>query len=105
MTQRPRLTYAGGDVELVARLPDGRALAAYVDRDGKRTRFTATAWPHELRGIGWHLAEIKALIAGLPLQGSAPVVPTLAASRPHPIEPRVPQPRGFLHAHHTAAED
>lgn len=120
---RPRLTLAGGDVELVARLPDGRAVAAYVGRDGTRTPFTATAWPHELRGIGWHLAEIKRAIAGLPLQGAAPIAPTqsaLAADRacsgakareashhlfPIPSEPHAPQPRGFLHAHHTAAED
>lgn len=101
MTQRPRLTFAGGDVELVARLPDGRALAAYVDCDGKRTPFTATGWPHEFRGIGWHLAEIKRLVTGLPLQGAAPIAPTLTP----PPEPRASQPRGFLHAHHTAAED
>lgn len=98
MTQRPRLTFAGGDVELVSRLPDGRALAAYVDRDGKRTPFTATAWPHEFRGVGWHLAEIKRLIGVLPLQGSAPVAPTLLPSS----ETVAPRPRGFLHAHFAA---
>jgi len=105
VTGRPRLTLAGGDVELVARLPDGRAVAAYVGRDGTRTPFTATAWPHELRGIGWHLAEIKQAIAGLPLQGAAPIAPTLATALSIPSEPHAPQPRGFLHAHHTAAED
>ncbi|WP_425065086.1 hypothetical protein [Reyranella sp.] len=97
--RRPPLTLAGGDVMLTARLPDGRAVAVFLDREGKRTPFSQPAQCFELRGIGWHLAEIKALIAGLPLQGARPVAPV------SPTEADAPQPRGFLHAHHTAAED
>lgn len=89
------LTLAGGDVELLERLPDGRVLCAYLDRMGKRTRQTRTAHAHELRGIGWHLAAIKAAIAALPLAGAPP------HSQPAPA----PQQGAWLHAHHTAAED
>ncbi|WP_439611475.1 hypothetical protein [Reyranella sp.] len=110
MTERPPLTLAGGAVELIARLPDGRAVAVYLDRDRNRTPFSQPAHCFELRGIGWHLAEIKRLIAGLPLQGAAPVAPTQpspqAATLPLPdptlIEPRALRPRGFLHAHYAA---
>lgn len=98
MTGRPPLTLAGGDVELVARLPDGRVLAFYLDRQGQRTPFGRAAHCFELRGIGWHLAEIKAAIAALPLRGAAPVSPV------SPTEADAPRPRGFLHAHHTVAE-
>lgn len=104
MTKRPALRLLGADVALERRLPDGRALVRYLDRHGAPTSVTAAAWPHELRGIGWHIAEIKRLVAGLPMQGAAPISPTLTP----PLtltEPRAPQPRGFLHAHHTAAED
>lgn len=100
MTKRPALTHCGGDVALERRLPDGRAIARFLDRHGQPTPVTAAAWPHELRGIGWHIAEIKRLVAGLPLQGAAPITPTVTLA-----EPRALQPRGFLHAHHTAAED
>ena len=93
---RPPLRLLGADVTLERRLPDGRAVVRYLDRHGQPTPFTQPAWPHELRGIGWHLAEIKRLVAGLPLQGAPSLSPT---------EPRAPQPRGFLHAHHTAADD
>jgi len=95
----PPLTLAGGDVTLTARLTDGRAVAVFLDRDGGRTPFSQPAHCFELRGIGWHLAEIKALIARLPLQGAAPVAPV------SPTDADAPRPRGFLHAHHTAAED
>lgn len=98
---RPPLTLAGGDVTLTARLPDGRAVAVYLDRDGKRTPFSQPAHCFELRGIGWHLAEIKALIAGLPLQGAASVAPTQAVTSSLP-DPVVTRPRGFLHAHFAA---
>jgi len=101
VTERPPLTLAGGAVELLARLPDGRAVAVYLDRDGKRTPFSQAAHCFELRGIGWHLAEIKRLIAGLPLQGAAPVAPTQAAALPLP-NPVALRPRGFLHAHYAA---
>lgn len=95
---RPPLTHLGSDVELVARTPDGRALGVFLGRGGQRTPFSRPAHCFELRGIGWHLAEIKRLIAGLPLQGSAPVAPTFTPS-PDPVAPR---PRGFLHAHFAA---
>lgn len=103
-TKRPPLTHCGGDVTLERRLPDGRALVRFLDRHGQPTPVTAAAWPHELRGIGWHIAEIKRLVERLPVQGAAPISPTLT-SPPPPAEPHVLQPRGFLHAHHTAAED
>jgi hypothetical protein len=96
MTGRPPLTFAGADVALEARMPDGRVVVRMVDFRGAPTPFTQPAHAHELRGIGWSLAEIKNRIAALPLQGAAPIAPTEALA---------PQPRGFLHAHHTAAED
>jgi hypothetical protein len=103
-TKRPPLRLLGADVALERRLADGRAVVRYLDRHGAPTPVTAAAWPHELRGIGWHIAEIKRLVERLPLQGAAPIAPTLTP----PLllaEPRAPQPRGFLHAHFSAAED
>jgi hypothetical protein len=91
MNRRPPLRLAGGDVVPVRRLASGRAVVVYLDRDGHQTPHAADAWPHELRGIGWHLAEIKKLIAGLPLEG-APVP-----------EPAAPRP--LLFAHHVAAAE
>lgn len=102
MTHLTSLTLAGGPVELVARLPDGRALAIYLDRQGQRTPFGRGAHCFELRGIGWHLAEIKALIASLPLHGAAPIAPTQAATALPAPEPVARRSRGFLHAHFTA---
>jgi len=99
---RPPLRLLGADVALERRLPDGRALVRYLDWHGKPTPVTAAAWPHELRGIGWHIAEIKRRVEGLPPRVAAPIAPTFTAPQ---AEPRVPQSRGFLHAHHTAAED
>lgn len=84
--RRPSLTYAGGDVALVARLPCGRVRVVYVDQAGVPTRHQAAAWPHELRGLGWHLAEVKAAIAALP----------------DPNAPPAPAPRALLYAHHVA---
>ena len=97
MTKRPALTLAGADVDLHRRLPDGRAVVVYLDRTGAPTASTRIAHAHELRGIGWHLAAIKAAIQALPLVGrAAPEIPAPApASRPS----------AWLHAHHTAAED
>lgn len=95
MPSRPPLTLAGGDVTLVARLPCGRVRVAYVDRDGQPTRHTRPAWPHELRGIGWHLAEIKRAIAALPAvnpDGTMSPAPPQSAARP----------RAWLAAHHAA---
>jgi hypothetical protein len=94
MSKRPPLRLAGGDVVPVRRLSSGRAIVVYLDRDGHPTPHTAGAWPHELRGIGWHLAEIKKLIAGLPLEGA-----------PIPAPP-LPQPhRGWLFVDHAIKED
>lgn len=96
MTRRPPLTLAGAEVALSARLPDGRVLVAHLDRSGKPTEYRQPCQAHELRGIGWHLAEIKARIAMLPIDGSAHPIPSPEAASPR---------RGFLHAHHSAAED
>lgn len=95
--RRPPLTLAGGPVALVARLPDGRARCCYLDRAGNRTSHGRDAHAHELRGLGWHLAEIKAAIAALPA-----LIPN-----PSPIDQPAPAPRpgAWLHVHHTAAED
>jgi hypothetical protein len=83
------LTFAGGDVRPTHRRADGRAVVVYLNRAGEPTRHTAVALPHELRGIGWHIAEIKKLIASLPLE-SAPAPETAA-------------PRPPLFSHHVAA--
>ena len=96
MTTRPPLTLAGADVALSARLPDGRVLVAFLDREGVPTGYRRPCRAHELRGIGWHLAEIKARIARLPMHGAGDPIPSPEAATPR---------RGFLHAHHTAAED
>jgi hypothetical protein len=94
MTRRPPLTFAGGDVLPTHRRADGRARVVYLDRAGRPTAHSAAAWPHELRGVGWHLAEIKRLIAALSLEGAPIPDPTPA-----------PPVRGWLHAHHTFKED
>lgn len=73
--KRPPLTLAGGPVSLVARLPDGRVRCRYLDRAGNVTRHGRDAHAHELRGVGWHLAAIKAAILALPLVGSAAISP------------------------------
>ena len=93
---RPRLTYQGSDIGLCRRTPEGRAVVVYLDRHGHPTQHTVAVWPHELRGIGWHLSEIKARIARLPIQGAplncCPVPP--ASPRPsnvhvlHRVEPK-----------------
>lgn len=67
--RRPPLRYQGSDVQLFRRRSDGRAVVEYLDAGGGRTGNFATPWPHELRGIGWHFAEIKRLVAALPLLG------------------------------------
>jgi hypothetical protein len=94
---RPPLTLAGGAVDLVARLPDGRVRCCYLDRNGNTTRHGRDAHAHELRGVGWHLAAIKAAIAALPLAGATPSPTDLPAP--------APRPGAWLHVHHTAAED
>lgn len=96
-TRRPPLTLAGGAVDLVARLPDGRVRCCYLDRAGNATRHGRDAHAHELRGVGWHLAAIKAAILALPLVGSAATFPETPAP--------APRPGAWLHVHHTAAED
>ncbi|MFO1081904.1 MAG: hypothetical protein U1E23_14895 [Reyranellaceae bacterium] len=91
MIRRPALTLAGGDVRLLRRKPDGRVVAVYLDREGRPTAHTRIAWPHELRGVGWHLGEIKKLAATLPVEGAAA----------GPTEPAPARP--LLFAHHVAA--
>lgn len=86
---RQALTHCGGDVALRVRAADGRALVEYVDRAGRGLGHTARCHAHELRGIGWHLAAIKAAIAALPLEGTEVSEPTA--------------PRPLLFAHHVAA--
>jgi hypothetical protein len=98
VTRRP-LTLAGADVALHRRLADGRVEVVYLDRDGQPMRSTRVAHAHELRGIGWHLAAIKAAIAALPLQGTATASPS--PSQPAPET----RPSAWLHAHHAAAID
>jgi hypothetical protein len=66
MSARP-LTLAGNDVGLNARSADGRVRIIHLDRTGAPTKATAWCWPHELRGVGWHLAEIKKAVSALPL--------------------------------------
>jgi hypothetical protein len=89
------LTFAGADVRPIWRRTDGRAVIVFLDRSGEPTKVKTTAWPHELRGVGWHLAAIKKAIAALPLEGEANAV--------RAAEPAAP--RGFLHAHHSFKED
>lgn len=88
--RRP-LTYQGTDVALARRTHAGKAVVVYLNRHGQPTAGTAEAWPHELRGVGWHIAAIKQAIAALPLEGSP-----VSAS-----EPAAPRP--LLFAHHVAA--
>lgn len=90
--RRPPLTHCGGDVSLRARTTDGRAIVDFVDRDGKPIGHSARCHPHELRGVGWHIGEIKKVIAALPLEG------TKAEPPPEPVAPRP-----LLFAHHVAA--
>lgn len=90
--RRP-LTHAGGDVALRARTADGRALVEYLRPDGSATGHRARCHAHELRGIGWGIAAIKAAIAKLPIDGEPPA-------------PDSPQPAAaarWLFAHHAAA--
>lgn len=92
MSRHP-LTFAGGDVVLVRRQVTGQVVGVYLGRDGQPTSATVVAWPHELRGVGWHMAAIKAVVERLPLDGApmnpAPEPPAAAAR--------------WLFAHHVAA--
>lgn len=95
------LTHAGGDVVLRWRAADGKAVFDYVDPrtgqpiDGRRGR----AWAHELRGVGWGIAAIKAAIADLPLEGTSqkPAAPPVRAPEARPEGSR-------LHAHFALPE-
>lgn len=87
MTGRPSLTYIGSDVAPIRRCGDGRVMVVFLDRAGQPTTHTAEAWPHELRGVGWHIAEIKRFVSCLP------------------GEAREPEPRPVLHAHHAIAHE
>lgn len=104
--QRPirPLTHAGHDVGLRWRCPDGRIAVVYLDRDGRPLDVGVRVWPHELRGVGWHLAEIKKAAAALPLAPSDPPPPSTrtlpsgvdgAAGAPPPPS----RAGGFLSAH------
>lgn len=90
------LTLRGYDVAIEGRRPDGRAMVAFLDRAGRSSERYAQAWPHELRGIGWGLADIKAAIA------AAPAV-AFASDRPERPRSEQPAPRPLLFAHHVAA--
>lgn len=96
----PAITHWGHDVALRRRRADGRALFVYLD---PRTRaplepYLGEAWPHELRRLGWGIAEIKAAIAALPLDAPAAAARTDRAVR----EAR---PRALLHAHYAAGRE
>lgn len=95
--RRP-LTHLGTDVRIVGRCADGRAVVAFLDRHGAPLGRYAAPWAHELRGVGWHISEIKRAIAAAPVLSGAPdcaVVISAAPARP-------PAPR--LHAHFTVPE-
>lgn len=106
MTRRP-LTYAGGDVALRARLPNGRVRVVYLDRAGQPLAHLAAVWPHELRGVGWHMKTIREAIAALPEENNEPP----PATPPSPASsgtaaPQHPHARGggFLFVDHTITD-
>lgn len=94
---RPAITHLGADVKIVGRLADGRAVVACVDRAGGVCGNSRPAWPHELRGLGWHMAEVKRLAAAAPLFGGSGIVP--ADALPTTTETVA---RPFLSAHYAA---
>lgn len=109
MTRRC-LTLRGYDVAIEGRRPDGRAVVDVLDGRGRRAERYAQAWPHELRGIGWGLAEIRAAIAAAPLVTFASDAPSEAPQERRRAEPALPAsperpaaPRPLLFAHHVAA--
>ncbi len=95
------LTFGGVDVAPIYRRADGRTVVVYLDRHGRPTTATAEAWPHELRGLGWHLSEIKRLLEQLPAEAPAPCRGLTAAIPPQPSSASRP----FLHAHFTAPKE
>lgn len=103
-TGRRFLTFQGSDVAPIACTAAGRAVVVYLDRHGQPTSHTAEAWPHELRGLGWHLATIKQLLALLPVFPPVDSVPSTTAGAAHPPNPTACA-GGFLHAHHSAPDD
>lgn len=100
---RPALTVGGYDIVLAARCTNGDALVSYADKQGKPTDRFRIAAPHELRGIGWHMAEIKAAIAGLHLIEFPWEAADARGGRPSAGRGAVSTPAGggFLHAHHA----
>ncbi len=87
MSRRRALTYLGGDIRIVGRRADGQAVVQFLDRHGQPVpNGTATAHAHQLRGVGWHLAAIKAAIASAPLFGRAAVAVITA-----PVLPPAPR--------------
>lgn len=93
--RRP-LSIGGYDVLLTARRPSDRVLLCYADRYGRPTDRYREAMPHELRGIGWGIASIKAVAASLPL--------LLWPWETPPVEREAPATRDILHAHHAIAQ-
>lgn len=102
MTRRQPLRFRGDDVMIVGRLADGHAVVALLDREGALTRVGCRARDIELRGIGWHLADIKKAIRNSPLVDRVVDALALPASTPSPAPV---QPRALLHAHHAAPSD
>ncbi len=98
MTDKRPLTLRGFDVAIEGRRPDGRALVDVLDGRGRRSERYTQAWPHELRGIGWGLSDIKAAIA------AAPLVSLASDKAPAALSSDAPKDRRrMLFAHHVAA--
>lgn len=103
---RPALTYHGGDVAVVGRRRDDHAVVAFLDREGKPTGRFGEPWPWEIRGLGWHIAEVKRLVAAAPVLEGAPDCHYFAtAAVPLPMKERATQSRGYLFAHFAAMRD
>lgn len=98
MSDRPALTYLSTDVRIVGRRADGRAIVSFLNRHGAPLDRYAAPWAHELRGVGWHIAEIKRAIAAAPLLTGAPDCAVVIPAAPSVV----PAPR--LHAHFTLPE-
>ena len=104
--RRP-LTYAGGDVALLARMSDGRVRVVYLDRSGQPTQHKAAVWTHHLRGVGWHMAAIREAIKALPPEHEPPPAPqsppaSTGTAAPRPSQP--PRGGGFLFIDHAIPE-
>lgn len=97
MTPSPHPLQVGGATVLLAgRRPNGDALVCYADKGGNPTSGFRIVRSFELRGLGWHMAAIKAAIARLPEARFAFDETRLPQPAPAP-------PRCLLFAHHAAA--